>query len=76
MNDHTASEPPINLALPAGWHLIDRVDALGTVWLEFQKDGRMGPRVSGIGKTFDDALASALDRMLHIDERERQRRAG
>jgi hypothetical protein len=73
MNAHPPDHHSDDEALPAGWILLERFEGADMVILEFQRGGRMGPRVTAVGMSFAHALAYGRDRMLLYDERDRQR---
>jgi hypothetical protein len=61
------------LALPSGWRLVACFDADNAVILDFQRDGVFGPRVTGFGTTYDQAVRFAQKYMERYDEQDRGR---
>jgi hypothetical protein len=65
---------PSDGGIPAGWRLVHRFDGDHAVVLDFQRDGRFGPRVTGFGTTYAEAMRFAEPWMERYDEQARNRR--
>ena len=70
MNAPEHIRQPKPSSLPPGWCLIDRFDGDHAVLLDFQRDGDRGPRVTGFGTTFEEAVRFGLTWMRRYDERD------